>query len=97
MVLADTLEGNGATLETGIAAVREIASRRLSLGPIPAALTCALYRRHLLVDPTAEEEELSASRVTVVMDPQQRLVGLYKPGGTQAASWTCLQVHTASR
>ncbi|XP_068456677.1 exosome complex component RRP43 [Clinocottus analis] len=36
----------------------------------------------LIVDPTAEEESLSTSRLTVVTDDDERLCIVHKPGGT---------------
>ncbi|GFR40110.1 hypothetical protein Agub_g664, partial [Astrephomene gubernaculifera] len=47
----------------------------------PLGVTCCLYRQHLLVDPTADEERLAECAVTVVLDQAGRLQGVYKPGG----------------
>ena len=47
----------------------------LIIDTVPLALTCALYRGHVLVDPTAEEEALAESLVTVVVDKGGKLHG----------------------
>ncbi|KXZ47061.1 hypothetical protein GPECTOR_38g298 [Gonium pectorale] len=48
---------------------------------MPLGLTCCLYREHILVDPTADEERLAECGVSVVLDQHGRLQGLYKAGG----------------
>jgi exosome complex component RRP43 len=62
------------------------AARRLALGPLPGALTCGLYKGHLLVDPCAEEEALMQSMVSVTLDAHGTLFGVHKPGGVACAS-----------
>ena len=51
------------------------AGRPVILERIPLSTTCVLYRDHVLVDPTAEEEALAGSVVTVVMDQGGELHG----------------------
>ena len=51
------------------------AGRPVILERVPLSTTCVLYRDHVLVDPTAEEEALSGSAVTVVMDQGGELHG----------------------
>ncbi|GIL72003.1 hypothetical protein Vretimale_572 [Volvox reticuliferus] len=53
----------------------------IGLGRCPLSLTCCLYRGHLLVDPTADEERLAECCVSVVLDQHGRLQGVYKVGG----------------
>ncbi|KAL6007249.1 hypothetical protein ACLOJK_032745 [Asimina triloba] len=65
--------------------------RKLTLGCIPFALTCILHKKYTLVDPTAEEESIMESVVTVVLDSSGRLVSLYKPGGAVLASTSTVQ------
>ena len=49
--------------------------KSLFLEMAPLALTCALYRDQVLVDPTAEEEVLAESLLTVTLDQGGRLHG----------------------
>ncbi|KAL3697451.1 hypothetical protein R1sor_011527 [Riccia sorocarpa] len=60
--------------------------RRLKLGPAPVAVTCMLYKNHLLADPTAEEEAVLHTVVIVVLDSPDNLISLYKPGGSVLAT-----------
>jgi exosome complex component RRP43 len=62
------------------------AARALALGPLPCALTCGLYKGHLLVDPCAEEEALMQSLVSVTLDADGTLFSVHKPGGLACAS-----------
>ncbi|OAE23913.1 hypothetical protein AXG93_1217s1250 [Marchantia polymorpha subsp. ruderalis] len=65
---------------------RRIDKRRLTLGPVPVALTCMLHKKHILADPTAEEETYLQTTVTVAMDSSDKLISLYKPGGLIVAT-----------
>uniref|UniRef100_A0A3Q1BAM1 Ribosomal RNA-processing protein 43 n=1 Tax=Amphiprion ocellaris TaxID=80972 RepID=A0A3Q1BAM1_AMPOC len=49
--------------------------------PVGASF-CVFDGSILIVDPTAEEESLSTSQLTVVTDEAGRLCSLHKPGGT---------------
>jgi exosome complex RNA-binding protein Rrp42 (RNase PH superfamily) len=62
----------------------------IEVAAAPVAVTTALYRKQLIVDPNAEEEGLADATVTVVMDRSGRLVGVHKPGGIAEASETAL-------
>uniref|UniRef100_A0ACD5WB45 Uncharacterized protein n=1 Tax=Avena sativa TaxID=4498 RepID=A0ACD5WB45_AVESA len=62
--------------------------RKLTLGDIPFPLTCALHKDSILADPTAEEESIIETSVTVVLDSSGRLVSLQKPGGGVASMST---------
>jgi exosome complex component RRP43 len=62
----------------------------IEVAAAPVAVTTALYRKQLIVDPNAEEEGLADATVTVVMDQSGRLVGVHKPGGIAEASETAL-------
>ncbi|KAK3000986.1 hypothetical protein RJ639_022166, partial [Escallonia herrerae] len=55
--------------------------RKLNLISIPFSLTCTLHKNYILADPTAEEESIMETLVTVVLDSSLRLVSFYKPGG----------------
>ena len=63
---AATVTGSGGKAAAGRAVVLE---------RVPLALTCGLYRSHVLVDPTSEEEALAGSLVTVVLDQGGTLHG----------------------
>ncbi|KAI5060138.1 hypothetical protein GOP47_0024558 [Adiantum capillus-veneris] len=65
--------------------------KRLKLGKIPMALTCALHPKHILPDPTAEEEGILKTTITVLTDFSGQLVSLYKPGGEVLASTSIVQ------
>lgn len=65
--------------------------RRLTLISIPFALTCILHKKYILADPTAEEESVMGTPVTVVLDLSGRLVSFSKPGGSFLASMPVIQ------
>eukprot|EP00897_Mesotaenium_endlicherianum_P000860 jgi/Mesen1/10775/ME000091S10295 len=67
------------------------APRALELGPVPYALTCGLYKGHILADPSTEEEALLESTLTLVLDSRNRLVSSYKPGGRADATVASIQ------
>ena len=60
--------------------------RRVVMKHIPVCLTSALYRGHVLVDPTAEEEALSRCLVSVIVDEFGSLHGVFKHGGEVEAT-----------
>lgn len=66
--------------------------RKLTLSSIPYSLTCILHKKYILADPTAEEESIMETLVTVVLDSSGQLVSLYKPGGTVLAYSSAIQV-----
>ncbi|XP_072961057.1 uncharacterized protein [Typha angustifolia] len=55
--------------------------RKLSLSNIPFSVTCILHDKYILVDPTAEEESIMETFVTVALDTLGNLLSIYKPGG----------------
>ena len=63
---------------------------KIEVAAAPVAVTTALYRKHLIVDPDAEEEALADATVTVTMDGAHKVVGVHKPGGIAEASETDL-------
>ena len=84
---ASDAEGStGATLSAGKRVTR------LSLRDIPVCLTCGLFKSYLLADPSAEEEKLSESIVSVIMNSELQLVSLYKPGGERTMTLAKTQV-----
>lgn len=66
--------------------------RKLTLSSIPFSLTSILHKKYILADPTAEEESIMETLVTVVLDSSGQLVSLYKPGGTVLAYTSAIQV-----
>ncbi|KAF0931963.1 hypothetical protein E2562_007464 [Oryza meyeriana var. granulata] len=58
-----------------------IVKRNLTFTNIPFSLTCALHKDSVLVDPTAEEESIIETSVTVVLDSSDQIVSIQKPGG----------------
>ncbi|KAJ6870595.1 exosome complex component RRP43-like [Populus alba x Populus x berolinensis] len=65
--------------------------RKLKLSSIPFSLTCILHKNYILADPTAEEESIMETLVTVVLDSSARLVSFYKPGGSFLANTSAVQ------
>ncbi|OVA07806.1 Exoribonuclease [Macleaya cordata] len=65
--------------------------RKLTLSCIPFSLTCILHKKYILADPTAEEESIMETLVTVVLDSSTRLISLYKPGGPFLAYTSVVQ------
>jgi exosome complex component RRP43 len=60
--------------------------RKLSIGNTPFPVTCVIHKEHILVDPTAEEEAVMETSITIVLDTLGNLVSIYKPGGVGLAS-----------
>ncbi|GLT73396.1 hypothetical protein SLA2020_452570 [Shorea laevis] len=65
--------------------------RKLTLKSIPFSLTCILHKNYILADPTAEEESIMETLVTVVLDSSSQLISLYKPGGPVLAHTSAIQ------
>lgn len=65
--------------------------RKLTLTSIPFSLTCILYKNYILADPTAEEESVMETIMTIVLDSSNQLVSLYKPGGPVLAYTSAIQ------
>ncbi|PON86907.1 hypothetical protein TorRG33x02_172910, partial [Trema orientale] len=65
--------------------------RKLRLRRTPISLTCILHKNYILADPTAEEESIMETLVTVVLDSSDQLVSLYKPGGPALAHTSSVQ------
>ncbi|KAI7996354.1 Exosome complex component RRP43 [Camellia lanceoleosa] len=66
--------------------------RKLKLSSVPFSLTCILYKNYMLADPTAEEESIMETLVTVVLDSSFQLVSLYKPDGPVLAYTSAIQL-----
>ncbi|CAA7012769.1 unnamed protein product [Microthlaspi erraticum] len=59
--------------------------RKLTLKNVPSSLTCILHKSYILADPTAEEESIMDTLVTVVLDSSDQMVSFYKSGGNVLA------------
>ncbi|PKA51842.1 hypothetical protein AXF42_Ash008071 [Apostasia shenzhenica] len=58
---------------------------KLTIEIIPFSLTSILHNKYILADPTAEEESIFDTHVTVVLDSKGRLLSLNKAGGAVLA------------
>jgi len=56
--------------------------KSLKLSLLPVSSTFALYNKHLLLDPTHEEEEMTSGLMSVVMDEDSKIVYVEKTGGS---------------
>lgn len=77
--------------EEGAQSLKNVQGRRLKLGKVPMALTCALHPKYILPDPTAEEESILKTIVTVITDFSGELISFHKPGGEVLASTSTVQ------
>uniref|UniRef100_A0A8C4UVV5 Ribosomal RNA-processing protein 43 n=1 Tax=Falco tinnunculus TaxID=100819 RepID=A0A8C4UVV5_FALTI len=69
--------------ETGLSEVNLKQKNPLVIRKHPVATSFAIFDDTLLiVDPTAEEEDLASGTVTVVTDEEGRLCSVHKPGGS---------------
>ncbi|XP_068187657.1 exosome complex component RRP43 [Antennarius striatus] len=69
--------------ETCAPVVNTEKKHRLHIHKHPVSVSfCVFDDSIMVVDPTVEEESLSTAQLTVVMDEEQRLCALHKPGGT---------------
>lgn len=66
--------------------------KKLTLRSTPLSLTCILHKNYILADPTAEEESIMETHVTIVLDTSGQLISLYKPGGPVLAYTSAIQV-----
>ncbi|KAF8412056.1 hypothetical protein HHK36_000009 [Tetracentron sinense] len=69
--------------------------RKLALNCIAFSLTCLLYKKYILADPTTEEESIMETLVTVLLDSSNQLVSLYKPGGPVLAYTSAVKDYIA--
>ncbi|XP_071720818.1 uncharacterized protein [Rutidosis leptorrhynchoides] len=65
--------------------------RKLKLTNVPFGLTCILHKKYILADPTAEEESIMETMITIVLDSSYQLVSFYKPGGPGLAFESVIQ------
>ena len=84
--LPDTNKGEGAPKLTNVQ------GRKLKLGRIPVALTCAIHSKYILPDPTLEEESILNTTLTIISDFDGELISFYKPGGEILATTSTIQV-----
>lgn len=85
--------------ETSLPEVDLEKRRGLRIHKHPVATSFGIFDDSILiVDPTAEEESLSTTRLTVVTDDEERLCIVHKPGGTPLSGETlqeCINRATA--
>lgn len=74
---AETGQGN----ESFKAVVSSKRTESLELDSFPLTVSFQLFCERALIDPTAEEEVVCASRVTFIMKPTGDMKGILKPGG----------------
>ncbi|ESQ29472.1 hypothetical protein EUTSA_v10023611mg [Eutrema salsugineum] len=65
--------------------------RKLTLKNIPFSLTCILHKNYILADPTAEEESIMDTLVTVVLDSSDQIVSFNKSGGNALAHTSAIK------
>ncbi|CAN4098899.1 unnamed protein product [Withania somnifera] len=65
--------------------------RKLKLNSPLFSLMCLLYKNYILAGPTAEEESIMETVVTVVLDLSYQLVSLNKPGEPVLAHTSVIQ------
>ncbi|MBN3325434.1 EXOS8 protein, partial [Atractosteus spatula] len=69
--------------ETELAEVNMKQKKHLNITKHPVGSSFAVFDDTIIiVDPTAEEEELSTGMITVVTDENEKLCAVHKPGGT---------------
>ncbi|XP_028568453.2 exosome complex component RRP43 [Podarcis muralis] len=68
--------------ETGLAEVNFKEKTPLTIKKQPVATSFVLLDTVILVDPTAEEEDLATGNLTIVTDEEGKLCSVYKPGGS---------------
>ncbi|KAJ6658270.1 hypothetical protein lerEdw1_020542 [Lerista edwardsae] len=71
--------------ETGLAEVNLKEKTPLSMKKQPVATSFVLFDSLVIVDPTAEEEDLATGALTIVTDEEGNLCSVYKPGGSALA------------
>ncbi|XP_015284487.1 PREDICTED: exosome complex component RRP43 [Gekko japonicus] len=68
--------------ETGLAEVNLKEKTALTVRKEPVAASFVLFDSLVIVDPTAEEEDLATGTVTIVTDEEGKLCSVHKPGGS---------------
>mmetsp|Transcript_8350 Transcript_8350/g.16073 ORF Transcript_8350/g.16073 Transcript_8350/m.16073 type:complete len:301 (-) Transcript_8350:61-963(-) len=63
-----------------------VEGKALRLSAVPLGLSFAMYKESLLVDPVLEEEELGSDSISIVIDGQRNIYGLFKTGIQEANS-----------
>ncbi|NP_001279869.1 exosome complex component RRP43 [Callorhinchus milii] len=74
------------SVETGLAEVDMNQKNQLNIRKHPVATSFAIFDDTIfIVDPTAEEETLASGMATIVVDEEDRLCAVHKPGGSGAS------------
>ncbi|XP_011701660.1 PREDICTED: exosome complex component RRP43-like isoform X1 [Wasmannia auropunctata] len=68
--------------ETGVIVVHPKNRETFTVRTLPVSISFAVFEKQLLiVDPTDDEEDLSAGRFSIVMDDEEEICYVHKPGG----------------
>ncbi|KAI0564778.1 3' exoribonuclease [Gracilaria domingensis] len=79
-------------VEENASVVAVVSARRtesLELDSFPLTVSFQIFCEKALIDPSAEEEKVCTSRVTIVMRPSGELKGILKPGGHNLSEELC--------
>jgi len=68
--------------ETGVIVVHPKNRKIFNVKTIPVSVSFAVFEKQLLIaDPTDDEEDLSSGRFSIVMDDEEEICYVHKPGG----------------
>ena len=54
---------------------------KIVLCGMPLGLSCGILCGHMIADPNAEEEALTSTNMTIVLDSDEKIAEVYAPGG----------------
>ncbi|XP_020296020.1 exosome complex component RRP43-like isoform X2 [Pseudomyrmex gracilis] len=81
-IFAVTLPEVNYSSETGVIVVQPKNRKPFTVRTIPVSTSFALFENPLLIaDPTDDEEELSSGKFSIVMDDDEQICYINKPGG----------------
>ncbi|KAG5323564.1 EXOS8 protein, partial [Pseudoatta argentina] len=70
------------TKETALTIVNPKNRKKFIIRTLPISTSFAVFERQLLVaDPTDDEEDLSSGKFSIVMDDEEQICYVHKPGG----------------
>ncbi|XP_029169933.1 exosome complex component RRP43-like [Nylanderia fulva] len=68
--------------ETGVIVVHPENRKAFTVRTLPVSASFAIFEKQLLLaDPSDDEEDLSSARFSIVMDDEEEICYIYKPGG----------------
>jgi len=69
-------------METGVIVVHPENKKAFTVRTLPISTSFAIFEKQLLIaDPTDDEEDLSSGRFSIVMDDEEEICYVHKPGG----------------